>query len=287
MTTNHYRMQDRVPSVIITTNRNELKVYQGNQVYLNDGDNFELRFFNPTNQKLGISVEFNGVNKGNGLLVINPGQDITLDRFLDEQRKMLFETYTVDGNNSDAVKAIQQNGIINFKFFKEKSFGGWDNYPYGSSGARGGLPHFTNCSTSNANSRLYSKSVKTKSASRGISLESMSGDQFDMDEGYLGIAGGAIGSSNLNQNLYSASMDSMSAPLETGRIEMGEQSNQELKHVDMKFEQFPFYTVSYKMLPFSAKATEVQEVRNYCSQCGYRIRKASWKFCPKCSSKID
>ena len=81
MTTNHYRMQDRVPSVIITTNRNELKVYQGNQVYLNDGDNFELRFFNPTNQKLGISVEFNGVNKGNGLLVINPGQDITLDRF--------------------------------------------------------------------------------------------------------------------------------------------------------------------------------------------------------------
>ena len=280
MTTNHYRMQDRVPSVIITTNRNELKVYQGNQVYLNDGDNFELRFFNPTGQKLGISIEFNGVNKGNGLLVINPGQDITLDRFLDEQRKMLFETYTVDGNNSDAVKAIQQNGIINFKFFKERS--GFGHNSFGSSGTRG-LPHFTNCSNSNSNSRLYSKSVKTKSASRGISLESMSGDQFD--DSYLGIAGGAIGSSNLNQN-FSATMDSMQ-PLETGRIEMGEQSNQELKHVDMKFESSPFYTVSYKMMPFSAKATEVQEVRAYCTQCGYRIRKASWKFCPKCSSKID
>ena len=116
------------------------------------------------------------------------------------------------------------------------------------------------------------------SQSRGISTQSFDDQYFDSD---------VVGSANENLMSCSASMDSMSTPLETGRIEMGEQSNQELKHVDMKFESSPFYTVSYKMLPFSAKDTEVQEVRAYCNQCGYRIRKQTWKFCPKCSAKID
>jgi hypothetical protein len=118
----HQRMMDRAPSCAILHNRNELKVYQGNQVYLNDGDNFELRFFNPTNFKIGVEINFNGINKGDGYLVLNPGQDLILDRFLDEQRKMLFETYVVDGNNDAAVKAIQQNGVINFNFYKENSY---------------------------------------------------------------------------------------------------------------------------------------------------------------------
>ena len=115
----HYRMLDRAPSVVITSNRNELKVYQDNVVYLNDGDNFELRFFNPLQEKIGVEIMFNGLKKGDGFLVVNPGQDLILDRFLDEQRKMLFETYVIDGNNEAAVEAIQQNGIITFNFYKE------------------------------------------------------------------------------------------------------------------------------------------------------------------------
>lgn len=115
----HNRMLDRVPSVVITKDRNELKIYQGNIVYLNDGDNFELRFFNPLSFKIGVDIVFNGIKRGDNLLVINPGQDITLERFLDEQRKMIFETYTVDGNNKEAVEAIQNNGDITFNFYEE------------------------------------------------------------------------------------------------------------------------------------------------------------------------
>ena len=107
----HYKMLDRMPSAMITSGHNELKVYQGNIVYLNDGDNFELRFFNPLKEKIGVEINFNGIKKGDGYLVLNPGQDITLDRFLDEQRKMLFETYTVDGKNKAAIEAIEENGI--------------------------------------------------------------------------------------------------------------------------------------------------------------------------------
>ena len=117
----HYRLQDRVPSVVITAKGNELKLYQGNVVYLNNGDNFELRFFNPLSEKVGIEINFNGIRKGDSYLVLNPGQDVSLDRFLDENRKMIFETYTIDGNNSEAVKAIEKNGIISFNFFKENN----------------------------------------------------------------------------------------------------------------------------------------------------------------------
>ena len=112
-------MLDRAPSVMITSNRNELKLYQNNIVYLNDGDNFELRFFNPLQQKVGVEIMFNGIKKGDAFLVLNPGQDLFLDRFLDEQRKMLFETYVIDGNSKDAVDAIAKNGIITFNFYKE------------------------------------------------------------------------------------------------------------------------------------------------------------------------
>ena len=52
----HNRMLERFPSVSISSKRNELKVYQGNTVYLNDGDNFELRFFNPLTEKLGVEI---------------------------------------------------------------------------------------------------------------------------------------------------------------------------------------------------------------------------------------
>ena len=43
----HYRMTDKLPSAIITVNGNEKKIYEGNQIFLQNGDNFEIRFFNP------------------------------------------------------------------------------------------------------------------------------------------------------------------------------------------------------------------------------------------------
>ena len=112
----HNRMLDRAPSCAILHNRNELKVYQDNQVYLNDGDNFELRFFNPTNFKIGVEIVFNGLKKGDGYLVLNPGQDLILDRFLDEQRKAeeltiknMFDVWIVDGvSRKDGNKYIKQ-----------------------------------------------------------------------------------------------------------------------------------------------------------------------------------
>ena len=142
----HYRMQDNMPSAIIlaknprTSSLDELKSYQSNTIYLNNGDEFQIRLFNPLREKIGVQIGMNG-DLSQSLLVLNPGEDVTLDRFLDDKSKMLFETYVYDASNKAAANAVAENGNIQVNFFKEK---------------KKHLPHYTN-------SRIM------KSSSRGIS----------------------------------------------------------------------------------------------------------------------
>ena len=328
----HYRMLDRAPSVVITSNRNELKVYQDNVVYLNDGDNFELRFFNPLQEKIGVEIMFNGLKKGDGFLVVNPGQDLILDRFLDEQRKMLFETYVIDGNNEAAVEAIQQNGIITFNFYKEhvsyyrssdekvninynfppkphkwnttatsgNIYNTTNNYYTGNtgnfgltghsgisgtsgsggiSGVRGcsgpqgaaGTKGFTCISSTNSNSRMYNT---TLGASTTLTSSTF-------------VAPGIFTSELDSSFVTSDSFEALNDELETGRIEKGDISSQTLKSVNLQFISTPFHTVTYKFLPYSAMNRTIGEVRQYCGFCSYRLRKNTWKYCPKCGNKLD
>lgn len=288
----HYRMLDRFPAVVITKDRNELKMYDGNIVYLNDGDNFELRFFNPLPEKIGVEIIFNGIKKGDSFLVLNPGQDVILDRFLDEQRKMLFETYTIDGGNSAAVEAIAQNGIINFNFYKEKK-----SYPiYKSPLNSNSKPEniklksssFNDWNKTNKNSKIYEDnhtsnwSMDYLGTANAVSTTTTTTDSYFS---YVGLDLGDVTTGNISNNYLNLKQDSINM-VETGRIEMGDVSSQELKTVELQFDTIPFHTITYKMIPFSNKPKEIAEIRQYCPECGYRLRKASWKFCPKCGEKL-
>jgi hypothetical protein len=299
-------MLDRAPSCAIMHNRNELKIYQGNIVYLNDGDNFELKFFNPTMEKIGIEINFNGIKKGDGYLVLNPGQDIILDRFLDEQRKMLFETYVINGENKDAVEAIQQNGAITFNFYKER-YSHYTNevkvnynfppkpFKYsptifnsqisGSSSSSSGI--FVGYSPSNTTTTINNNwglgygQILTSSMTHNIYSEYVSentSNTIDYSD-YLADSFSDFNTTNKNSRIYD--------PLETGRIEKGDISTQTLKGVNLQFSEAPFHSVTYKLMPYSAMNKTVGEIRQYCSCCGYRLRKNSWDFCPKCGTKVQ
>lgn len=329
----HYRMLDRAPSVVITSNRNELKLYQGNVVYLNDGDNFELRFFNPLTAKIGVEIMFNGIKKGDSYLVLNPGQDIILDRFLDEQRKMLFETYVVNGESKEAIEAIQENGIITFNFYKEY-FNSYNNYkqdvninydfppkPYRvRTKNKKGLPHYGNIPSQGTQGPQGPQGTKGVSGSSGtagasgtsgssVTLNgSFSTNSFNQnsriytsstfispgvftsesDQSYVSHDSLSDMTGGSNNAYFHASISTtcMTTELETGRIEMGDLSNQQLKTVNAQFAATPFHTVTYKILPYSAMNRTVGEVRQYCSCCGYRLRKETWVYCPKCGSEL-
>jgi len=50
----------------------------------------------------------------------------------------------------------------------------------------------------------------------------------------------------------------------------------------VSFAMAPSYTIEFKLLP--AKTDNVFRV--YCVSCGFRRRKQSWRFCPKCGEKF-
>lgn len=94
-------------------------------------------------------------------------------------------------------------------------------------------------------------------------------------------------SSNIGQNSSTATHD-LYIPNnnETGRSEKGESSNQTFSKSNDLFSELISNTVNMQILPESQKPIEVSEIRNYCTSCGTRHKKASWKFCPNCGTKI-
>ena len=317
----HYRLTDSTPSAIIlarnprTSSLDELKTYQGNDIFLNNGDEFQIRLFNPLTERIGAQVSINGKGS-NHLLVLNPGEDVVVDRFLDEKRRMIFETYQYDDNNQAARNAVANNGIIELKFFKEffptvynsitwnssagvtgpcQSIGTNGNYgTLSNTLGIGGV--FTSFDASNNNSRIYdSNALYSANLSAPLDFESDCVSKACVD-GEVNI--------NLNINTFKNPgvyvcepdkseistknlMRSKSAKIkETGRVTKGDKSSQSFQSVDIQFESFPFHTIVYHLKPMSEKNEDLREIREYCDQCRYRIRKSSYLYCPKCGNKL-
>lgn len=71
---------------------------------------------------------------------------------------------------------------------------------------------------------------------------------------------------------------------ETGLIDKGEKSNQNLTSINIEFSYLPYQTHTIQILPVSQKV--ISEIRSYCTECGYRQRNNNWKHCPKCGTKF-
>lgn len=109
------------PTAKIAVKKNVVKVYETdkvNKVFLKDGTEFEIELFNPTKDVVLCKFKLNGKFTNDGGLILNPGQRVFLERYLDESKKFVFETYTVD-NTPEALQAIQDNGSIEVSFYKE------------------------------------------------------------------------------------------------------------------------------------------------------------------------
>lgn len=263
----HYRLSDSMPSAIIlarnprTSSLDELKTYRGTDIFLNDGNEFQIKLFNPLGEKIGASISING-KKSKHLLVLNPGQETIIDRFIDDKRKMVFETYEYDSNNSAARKAVERNGLIEINFFKEFSMPLFNEtwitttYPY---------PY-----------PYYSGGTSATPPSNFRSTTNMSS------------TGNVLSSTNISNTYYSQDLEFKSSKKmkETGIVSKGQESNQNFQSVDVTFESFPFYTLTYKLKPMSERKSYDVEVREYCTNCGYRLRNNKWQYCPKCGSKL-
>jgi len=244
----------RTPEVYLSVGRNRRKLNGGNY-YLKDGTEFELEIFNPTQDQIGCEISLDGKQISSSKLVLKPGQRVFLERFLDDNQRFKFSTYEVE-NSQDARQAIERNGNVTVRFFRESKPSIW--WTFSGSGISGPIWPMGPIGT-NGVSNAYWTNCCNFSSELGNSLTA------------------ACPPTHAASTLKSAS-------IETGRTEKGSHSSQRLSYVGLELEPLSFYTHTLKILPESQIPAD--EIRQYCPECRCRVRKSSWKWCPQCGEKL-
>jgi hypothetical protein len=296
---NYYTTQVAVPKSFVTKGKQRLKQYN-DTVYLNNGDEFEIELYNPTSNKILAKIEINGNSIGAGV-VLRPGERLWLERYLNEAKKFLFETYMVDGGSKEVMKAIEDNGDVEVKFFEEdipvyvpSSFN-WTNN-WGNFGSSGGyIPGITGSMM--ISNPIATNGTITTTAWNGNSTYTTNISNTSFGAGTSGTAtasGTAFFNSsvttdslNFQQDYYIPTRSSTKKTMiETGRVEKGSSSSQSFEIDSSKFKTVASWISSWKLLPMSQKVLVKEDIKVFCTECGAKRKKDSHKFCPHCGSKF-
>ena len=311
------------PTVNLTINKNRAKLYSNGTYYLKNGQTFEIELFNPTKSKIRADIKIDGRIVSGGGLVLNPGERVYLERFMETNNKFLFETYEVE-DSKEAQEAISDNGSLTVDFYKEtmvtlRPSNDWINYGFDPSkhpdykGPR--ITYFGNYTspinpfytgdfnvTSTGNDfnvtpigtgiGTTTTNIVNTSTTNNITFEQSSFTSYGMDF--------ASGPDSSVDCFYSTSVPfdtpdshgdiltkSSFSTNETGRTEKGETSSQTFESVYATFDYSPFETVEFKLLPLSKKMITSSDTtfKFYCGECGKKV-KTAFKFCPNCGDKL-
>ena len=230
----------------ITKRKQRLKQINRN-IYLKDGDEYEIELFNPNPSYILAKIKIDGDYLSGGGIVLRPGERVFLERFLDSKNKFVFRTYNVDGE-AEYVGALRNNGLIEVEFYLEQQ----KNMLYGNNTFTTSTPY-----TFNGNPTTFT----TTGTYTTNNLSSV------------------VNTSNTSTYL--------SKTIETGTTERGSNSNQQFTNSDRSFEWSPFQTTIWKILPESQKQYDAKELNVlYCGECGSKRKKDTHKFCPHCGTKF-
>jgi hypothetical protein len=272
----NYATQVGKPTAHITKKKSRLKVYNGHIVFLNDKDNFEFEIHNPKQKSVLCKIKLNGEYISTSGVVLRPGQRVFLERFLDTNNKFEFSTYKVK-DTSENRSAIDLNGDVLIEFYDEQEvrnnfFVLNNRTTYGSGltyGERSGdyIPKFgTTISTTGGVG--YNTTTTTYNTSNANYTSSVTMDSF-----------GEFEPSNILRS------KSKKKSIETGRVEKGEKSNQTFTNSHEQFNYYTTHIIQFKIQPTSTKNINVEEIRQYCTECGTKTKK-NYKFCPSCGNKL-
>lgn len=266
----YYQTKTATPCAFITKDKQRLKQF-GHNVYLKNGEEFELELFNPSQSTVLAKIKINGNYLSGGGLVIKPGQRVFLERYLDDAKKFKFETYEVDGSSNEVLDAISSNGDVSIEFYEEYIKPNYSQpvlintnspstYPY--------QPYYGTTFTTSG----FGDVTSTYHANVGFSSSNNSNDTLSF-------------SNKFEQKPRSRSFAKKSKSIETGRVEKGGNSDQSFKTVNLDFNSWTVSKSVWKILPESVKPYEVKDLKVYCTECGGKRKKDSHKFCPKCGTK--
>ena len=218
----------------------------GSNVYLKDGSPFEIELYNPKTISVLAKIWINGQVLSAAGIVLRPGQRVYLERFIDVAKKFKFTTYEVD-DSSQTKLAIANNGKIEVQFYDEQ------------------VSH-------QPPAMMYYGSIT---------------QTYTNTPSTLTIGGTAAPFLDQILNLHTTSVANASAnSVETGIVEKGGSSKQQFSNTYGNFNSWTCATSTWQILPESKKPVEMGEIRSYCTGCGTRHKKATWKFCPNCGIPV-
>jgi len=305
----------KMPSANLAVNKSRVKLYnkQGDlpTYYLQKSQEFQIELFNPTTDAILAKITLNGNVISQGGLVLNPGQRVFLDRYLDVAKKFLFDTYEV-ANTQEVKEAIENNGDFKVEFYREmkprvrnpiitlgtgRSIFGGPNYDQGiiryNSTNTGGYVHNTTTVPTSFTTSTNGGSYTTT----GLNLTGNISNTSTVSSNALYSSTITDGTVTMDWMATEKSVDlsiprtrslkaKKSKSIETGRVEEGSDSNQKFKTVNKDFEWFAFHTIEAKLLPVSQKVNTAEDinVKRYCTNCGAKLSKGQ-KFCANCGTK--
>ena len=318
----------KVPTANLAVNKSRVKLYnkQGDlpTYYLQKGQEFQIELFNPTTDTVLSKITLNGNVISQGGLVLNPGQRVFLDRYLDVAKKFLFDTYEV-ANTEEVKEAIVNNGDFKVEFYRElkpiqrnpiqiigigsRSVFGGPNYGSGivrydstntggyvyNTGTAPNTPLCDTFTTSTTSTYAAGNAVGGSYSTTGLLTGDISTNAFySSNVNYSDTLNGEVTmdwiqtekSVETPKNLTKRLKAKKSKSIETGRVEEGSYSDQKFTTVNKNFEWFAFHTIEAKLLPVSQKINTAEDikVKVYCTGCGAKLHK-DHKFCGHCGTK--
>ena len=257
-----------VPTLFVTKNKHRVKQYN-DVIYLKDGDEFELELFNPTSKKVLAKIKLNEIDLGSGI-VLRPGERVFLERYINEARKFVFETYEVDKGDQNVQRAIKGNGKVEVDFYQEDVNPG--NVVYGNYGNN----TYTYPNPPNWNPPYWNSEPSFYYGSSDVTMNIGSSADVTLTSNCLDLSG----TKSMDRSMVQCSANIE----ETGRVEKGDHSEQQLEFDSTKFNSWPSWNSKWTIMPKSQKAFVKEDLVLHCTGCGAKRKKQSHKFCPNCGT---
>jgi len=257
------------PTVHVSVNKNRLKVYPEGY-YLQNKQEFQLELHNPLQERILAEIYMNNVKIGGVGLILRPGERAFLERYIDSNRKFIFETYKVDDTETN-LNAIKNNGNVEVRFYKEFQQVNYTNYT--------GTPYWSGTITTNPNPY---NTFTTSTTSFICEDGNMSSNFVDSE-----ISGRNFSKASTRSFTTNSLLNKPSDGILTGMVGKGNASNQKFENVSFTANPYPFHTAHIKLLPIENKvySTDDIKVKRYCVECGSLV-KPTFKFCSHCGSRI-
>lgn len=260
------RVKEPKAWIVSSKDRGRKSIKKG-KVFLKDKETFEIELFNPLQDSVLADIKLNGKSISKSGLVLKPGQRFYLDCFIDNQKKFIFNTYEIDSNDEESVKATEKNGLLEVFFYKEEviTLDNWKSkfnriivekwypyYPYNP------YPYYTSQPTIWYSNNGGTGDLKLNSSSISNSNNTLTNAMYSSTTTNTSYTSNVdLSNLNIGGSGNMLNVDSM----ETGRVEKGEKSSQKFTEIDMDFENHYISSTIIEILPDIRKPLETKDLK--------------------------